>query len=462
MDEDLQREDVRKSRVMRVTNAAEGARILPFKNQIYEQLKAECLKSKKLFEDPLFTATDANMFYTQAVPTGVTWKRPKDICAAPEFITKLMHVGDLDQGYLGDCWFVAACASIVLVPELVAKVVPDNQQCKGADYAGIFHFRFWYYGDWVDVVVDDRLPVWPDGKLLFCRNKQEPNEFWAALLEKAYAKLCGCYENLDGGTTTEALIDMSGGIEESFTIKSMQTSAQRDELWDIIVKSRKHKTMIGASIAPNPSLREARLSNGLVMGHAYTVTKIALLEINGKEVRLVRVRNPWGNEVEWKGSWGDASTEWRALSADIKKALDYSNMPDGEFWMNYEDFYRNFENVSFCDLSPDAFSAELQMKRPAKGPQLSWKLTAYNGLWQPGVSSGGAGVGGTETQYWTNPQFLVTLTQPDLDDADKLSGQNDGLCTIIIALMQKYTREARMKNGGEPCEQVSTSHLHNS
>lgn len=36
--------------------------------------------------------------------------------------------------------------------------------------------------EWVDVVVDDRLPFWPDGRLVFCSNKQEPNEFWCSLL----------------------------------------------------------------------------------------------------------------------------------------------------------------------------------------------------------------------------------------------------------------------------------------
>lgn len=64
------------------------------------------------------------------------------------------------------------------------QVIPwDNRLFN---HKGLYHFRFWRFGLWEDVYVDDMLPT-KDNKMIYA-SSTDPNEIWPALIEKAYAK----------------------------------------------------------------------------------------------------------------------------------------------------------------------------------------------------------------------------------------------------------------------------------
>lgn len=58
-------------------------------------------------------------------------------------------------------------------------------------------------GVWNELTIDDYMPCKLDGAPIFTRT--HGNELWVLLLEKAYAKLHGSYQNLQKGHPNEAL-----------------------------------------------------------------------------------------------------------------------------------------------------------------------------------------------------------------------------------------------------------------
>ncbi|XP_036066609.1 calpain-9 [Oryzias melastigma] len=381
----------------------------------FEQLRRECLQKGVLFEDPDFPAVDSSLFFSQSVPVQIQWKRPKEICQNPKFIVGGADRTDICQGQLGDCWLLAAIASLTLKKDAMARVVPPDQDFD-QNYAGIFHFQFWQHNKWLDVVVDDRLPTVRDRLIML--HSASNDEFWSALLEKAYAKLHGSYESLKGGSTMEAMEDFTGGVGEVYETKSAP-----NDLFSIMKKALDRGSMMGCSIDITSSAEsEAKTSTGLVKGHAYSITGLEELRFRGQTVKLIRVRNPWG-QVEWNGAWSDNSREWDYVDRADKDRILQNSLEDGEFWMEFEDFKRNYDKVEICNMTPDALDDDTKRQ---------WAVNVFEGNWIRGSTAGGCR--NYIDTFWTNPQFRLQL-----EDAD----DDDDVCSVVIALMQKNRRKLR-------------------
>jgi hypothetical protein len=88
---------------------------------------------------------------------------------------------------------------------------------------GVYVLRIFKNFSWIYVIIDERIPVKIKDKQPVFGSCRDPHELWVALIEKAYAKLHGCYGNLISGYIDEGIQELTGFQPEKILIKNENT-----------------------------------------------------------------------------------------------------------------------------------------------------------------------------------------------------------------------------------------------
>uniref|UniRef100_A0A667WZX2 Calpain catalytic domain-containing protein n=1 Tax=Myripristis murdjan TaxID=586833 RepID=A0A667WZX2_9TELE len=391
---------------LRYQDGSEGSPSNPAKynQQDYEHLKDFSLRTGRIFYDSTFPP-DMNSLgdlpsLSRWQQEEVKWLRPVE----PSFFVEGASRFDFSQGKVGNCWFLAAIASLTFQKDLMVQVVPLDQTFK--DYAGIFHFRFWRFGKWVDVVIDDYLPTF-NKELLSVRSKTG-NEFWVPLLEKAYAKVCGSYADMHSGHSSEAFKDFSGGVHMTYKLKDAHTYSHDAELWASLTRATGCKSMICCGTSWKGGYKVKLKEEKVETGDNFDFQ----VEYDGSKARLVRLMNPWGRQ-EWKGKWSD------------RYGLLLYHLIFNRGLMELEDFCYYFNELIVCCENPNFLDGDLTCQ---------WKCMIYDNSWVAGRNAGG---NVNEDTFSKNPQYRLKVKEIDRTEKEDKN--------VLLSLMQKPPQRNRTK-----------------
>jgi hypothetical protein len=202
----------------------------------------------------------------------------ENFASDPLFASNGPTPADVNQGYIGDCYFLSTLGSVAkLDPILIRQDVVANGD-------GTFDVKFLNGKTATEVRVNADLPVWPDGQLAYAGLGVQ-NSLWVAITEKAFAvyrNQAQSYAAISGGWMTEVFSDL--GLKSG----SIFAAASATALGNLIKADAKANDFL--TYATNDTIVAGA---PLVADHAYMIDGVNT-DAKGNVVSI-RMRNPWGN-----------------------------------------------------------------------------------------------------------------------------------------------------------------------
>ncbi|CAK0826516.1 unnamed protein product [Prorocentrum cordatum] len=171
-------------------------------------------------------------------------------------------------------------------------------------------------------------------------------EDWVALVEKAYAKVHGSYENISSDTHAEALEDIFGTGTAHVDVGDFPIWG---ELWQHL-RGRQRRGFAQVAVRHGMERPGELLNSGLLSGYSYPITRFEFV----KGEMVCELQNPWP-AGEWTGRWGRGSCE--LIHCQDGHELRPSPGACRPFRMGIQDFCKHFTDVFEARTVPGSWQS---------------------------------------------------------------------------------------------------------
>lgn len=180
-----------------------------------------------------------------------------------------IDIRDIDQGTLGSCYFLGLLGGIARTqPDFIEQMIIDNLD-------GTYTIRFYNEdGTERNTTIDDKFWTDRNGIPIYSNvSDQDPKhiETWVMLIEKAWAKLHGGYDHIEGGNTKKIRYDIaiSGNKREYLDLTETDETAFFDKIYQHF-HTNKQAVVFGSKAAKEEGDDEVLEEN-----HAYILKDIS-------------------------------------------------------------------------------------------------------------------------------------------------------------------------------------------
>ena len=288
-------------------------------------------KLKKFTENtlsiPNFSSQQEKLI--QIKKENIEWKSAKEIFGDEvEIFGETTSMNDIILGPADNSYFVSVISSLANYPNIIIQLfrtfkLPSNENP--------IEICVKIGGNWTVICLDDKFLVNKENNMPIFSYSPTKN-IWGLLLEKAWAKICGGYENIITGNPKD--------VFEAFTpFRILEINLKKFEqelFWKYIKSSIENNCIIICVTKYNIKGLD---SIGFINSQAFSLLDIHSDNKNKNDIiRNMELRNPLGDKEIFQND----------ITEEMKNFGIISFERDGKFLMQYSKFLELFSFVTIC------------------------------------------------------------------------------------------------------------------